>query len=57
MGELDVGLISEFANNTILYDKSNPYFKNKLMSLQAWDGISQKLGYKGKTTLPFFFIF
>jgi hypothetical protein len=47
MGELDLGLISEFANNPILYDKSNPYFKNKLMSVKAWDMISQKLGYKG----------
>lgn len=32
-----------------LYDKRNPFYKDKQYSERAWNDISMKLGYKGKS--------
>lgn len=48
MGDLDVNLITLYARTPALYDKRNPFYKDKQYSERAWNDISMKLGYKGK---------
>lgn len=47
MGDLDVNLITLYARTPALYDKRNPFYKDKQYSERAWNDISMKLGYKG----------
>lgn len=47
MGDLDVNLITLYARTPALYDKRNPFYKDKQYSERAWSDISMKLGYKG----------
>lgn len=47
MGDLDVNLITLYARTPALYDKRNPFYKDKPYSERAWNDISMKLGYKG----------
>jgi hypothetical protein len=47
MGDLDVNLITLYARTPALYDKRNPFYKDKQYSERAWNDISAKLGYKG----------
>lgn len=47
MGDLDVNLITLYARTPALYDKRNPFYKDKAYSERAWNDISMKLGYKG----------
>lgn len=47
MGDLDVNLITLYARTPALYDKRNPFYKDKHYSERAWNDISMKLGYKG----------
>lgn len=47
MGDLDVSLITLYARTPALYDKRNPFYKDKQYSERAWNDISMKLGYKG----------
>lgn len=47
MGDLDVSLITLYARTPALYDKRNPFYKDKQYSERAWNDISVKLGYKG----------
>lgn len=46
MGDLDVNLITLYARTPALYDKRNPFYKDKQYSERAWNDISMKLGYK-----------
>lgn len=48
MGDLDINLITLYARTPALYDKRNPFYKDKQYSERAWNDISMKLGYKGK---------
>lgn len=48
MGDLDINLITLYARTPALYDKRNPFYKDKQYSEKAWNDISLKLGYKGK---------
>lgn len=50
MGDLDINLITLYARTPALYDKRNPFYKDKQYSERAWNDISMKLGYKGKHT-------
>ncbi|CAO1409252.1 unnamed protein product [Diamesa serratosioi] len=47
MGDLDINLITLYARTPALYDKRNPFYKDKQYSERAWNDISMKLGYKG----------
>lgn len=47
MGDLDVNLITLYARTPALYDKRNPFYKDKQYSERAWNDIAMKLGYKG----------
>lgn len=53
MGDLDVNLITLYARTPALYDKRNPFYKDKQYSERAWNDISMKLGYKGKFLIRF----
>jgi hypothetical protein len=51
-GNLIIGISSPETNplispQTALYDKRNPFYKDKQYSERAWNDISMKLGYKG----------
>ncbi|CAG9804402.1 unnamed protein product [Chironomus riparius] len=46
MGDLDINLITLYARTPALYDKRNPFYKDKQYSERAWNDISMKLGYK-----------
>jgi hypothetical protein len=48
MGDLDINLITLYARTPALYDKRNPFYKDKQYSERAWNDIAMKLGYKGK---------
>lgn len=52
MGDLDVNLITLYARTPALYDKRNPFYKDKQYSERAWNDISMKLGYKGNRYRP-----
>jgi hypothetical protein len=47
MGDLDINLITLYARTPALYDKRNPFYKDKHYSERAWNDIGMKLGYKG----------
>lgn len=47
MGDLDVNLITLYARTPALFDKRNPFYKDKQYSERAWNDISMKLGYQG----------
>lgn len=47
MGDLDINLITLYARTPALYDKRNPYYKDKHYSAQCWSEIAKTLGYKG----------
>lgn len=51
MGDLDINLITLYARTPALYDKRNPFYKDKQYSERAWNDISMKLGYKGESEL------
>ncbi|KAG5681414.1 hypothetical protein PVAND_010852 [Polypedilum vanderplanki] len=46
MGDLDINLITLYARTPALYDKRNPFYKDKQYSERAWNDIAMKLGYK-----------
>lgn len=48
MSEFDVNLISAFAKCPAFYDKSNPNFKDRAFTENAWKEISLQLGFDGK---------
>lgn len=48
MSEFDVNLISAFAKCPAFYDKSNPNFKDRAFTENAWKEISLQLGFDGE---------
>jgi hypothetical protein len=50
MGDLDINLITLYARTPALFDKRNPFYKDKQYSERAWNDISMKLGYKGNAS-------
>jgi uncharacterized FlaG/YvyC family protein len=50
MGDLDINLITLYARTPALYDKRNPFYKDKQYSERAWTDIAMKLGYKGNSS-------
>lgn len=50
MSEFDVNLISAFAKCPAFYDKSNPNFKDRTFTENAWKEISLQLGFDGEWT-------
>lgn len=57
MNDLDVQLIREFALRPIIYNKSEPFFKNKYLTDRAWDEIAVKVGGDGESFTNFKIIF
>lgn len=49
MNELDVQLIREFSMRPIIYNKSEPFFKNKYLTDRAWDEIAVNVGGDGES--------
>lgn len=45
MSEFDVNLIREFERRPGFYDRNSPHFKDKIYNAQAWQDISNMLGY------------
>ncbi|XP_043652861.1 uncharacterized protein LOC122619792 [Drosophila teissieri] len=44
-GEFDLSLIREYRSHSVLYDRNNKRFKDKLYVAQIWEEIAHKLGY------------